>query len=76
MIGGGVSQGEGPVEFEYSELWEKKTMKAKAVIENPTPITFGIANPKLLGQDNLDFELLLLPLKQAVCTKLNSKLFS
>jgi hypothetical protein len=57
-------------------LWEKKTMTAKVVIENPTPVTFGIANSKLLGQDNLDFEPLLLPLKRAVCTKLNSKLFS
>jgi hypothetical protein len=57
-------------------LWEKKTMAAKVVIENPTPITFGIANSKLLGQDNLDFEPLLLPLTRAVCTKLNSKLFS
>jgi hypothetical protein len=57
-------------------LLEKKTMTAKVVIENPTPITFGIANSKLLGQESLDFmPLPLLLLKRAVCTTLNSKLF-
>jgi hypothetical protein len=57
-------------------LWEKKTMTAKVMIENTTPVTFGISNSELLGQENLDFEPLPLPLKRAVCTKLNSKLFS